>query len=108
MKFLAALAAIACYTQAAILEEERHGGKPSFSIGSHYRAPDYSQEYGEELPGADLNKQVYQFNENKQIWDQNDYEERVKVESEILVALEALKTSVNYLGYDIHTLKDRI
>ena len=34
-------------------------GKPSFGIGDHYREPDYSQEYGEVLPGADFNKQVY-------------------------------------------------
>ena len=60
------------------------------------------------LPGADFNKQVYQFNEKKQIWDQNDYEERVKVEAEILVALEALKTSVNYLNFDVSSIQDLI
>ena len=90
------------------VEASNWSGKPSFGIGGHYREPDYSQEYGEELPGADFNKQVYNFNENKQIWDQNDYEERVKVEAEILVALEALKTSVNYLGYDISSIQDKI
>ena len=44
---------------------------------------------------------MYEFNANKPIWDQNDYEERVKVEAEMLVALEALKESVVYLGHDI-------
>lgn len=112
MKFTIALAASAYAANAASLSTEGAGhgfvGKPDFSIGGHYREPDYEHEYGEELPGADFNKQVYQFNENKQIWDQNDYEERVKVEAEMLVALEALKTSVNYLGYDIHSIGDKI
>ena len=60
--------------------------------------PDYAhKQSGEKLPGADFNKQVYQFDEKKYIWDQNDYEERVKVEAELMVALEGLKTSINYL-----------
>jgi len=54
------------------------------------------------LPGADFNKQVYNFDEHKKIWHEQDYEERVKVEAEMLVALEALKESVVYLVYDIH------
>jgi len=44
---------------------------------------------------------VFEFNESKQIWDQQDYNERVKVEAEILVALEALKTSAMYIGIDV-------
>ena len=40
------------------------------------------------------------------IWDQNDYEERTKQEAELLVALEALKSSTSYLSYDIYSLKD--
>ena len=60
------------------------------------------------LPGADFNRQVYSFDENKSIWDQNDYEERVKVEAELLVALEALKSSASYLAFDVHTLEERI
>ena len=72
-----------------------------------YRKPDYSKEKsrsGEKLPGPDFNKQVYDFDERKHIWDQNDYEERVKVEAELMVALEALKSSVNYLTIDIGKL----
>ena len=34
-----------------------------------YQEPDYSKEYGEKLPGADFNKQVKQFSEDKNIWD---------------------------------------
>jgi len=73
-----------------------------------YVAPSYEHEYGEVLPGADFNKQVYNFNEAHQIWDQNDYEERVKVEAEMLVALEALKESIMYLSYDVHEIDERI
>ena len=62
--------------------------------------------YGEVLPGADFNKQVYEFDGSKPIWDQNDYEERVKVEAEMMVALEALKESVLYLGQDIKEIVD--
>ena len=51
---------------------------------------------------------MYEFDGDHNIWDQNDYEERVKVEAEMLVALEALKESVMYLGYDINDVQDRI
>lgn len=49
---------------------------------------------------------MYEFNESKPIWDQQDYNERVKVEAEILVALEALKTSAMYLGIDVREVED--
>ena len=73
-----------------------------------YVEPDYSKKYDETLPGADFNRQVYEFNTDKGIWDQNDYTERVKVEAEMLVALEALKENTMYLGYDIQELQDHI
>ena len=44
------------------------------------------------LPSGDFNKQVYHFNDQKQIWNQENYAERLKVEAEIMVTLEALKT----------------
>ena len=44
-------------------------GKPSFDIGRRHREADYSSDYGETLPGADFNRQVYRFRENRQIWD---------------------------------------
>ena len=76
-----------------------------------YQEPDYDKEYvrdGEKLPGADFNRQVFNFDERKKIWHEQDYEERVKVEAEMLVALEALKESVVYLVYDIHQVQSRI
>ena len=111
MKFLAALASTVLAARAVrdpADHQQRSAGGKSFDIGSMYRTPDYSQPYGEALPGADFNRQVYQFRENEQIWDQNDYVERVKVEAEILVALEALKTSVGYLRDDTATLDARV
>ena len=110
MKFIAALASTVLVARAVRDPEgsQQSAGGKSFDIGGMYRAPDYSQDYGEALPGADFNKQVYQFRENEQIWDQNDYVERVKAEAEMLVALEALKTSVGYLRDDTHTLVGRI
>ena len=60
-----ALTSIAIVASAVNLEAENGEatvvGKPGFSIGENYKAADYSQQYGEELPGADFNKQVYQF-----------------------------------------------
>lgn len=72
-----------------------------FDIHSMHQETDYSQPAPETLPGADFNKQVWEFDQSKNIWDQQDYNERVKAEAEILVALEALKTAVLYLGSDI-------
>ena len=80
----------------------------NYFVHPGYHTPDYTHEYGEVLPGADFNKHVYEFDGDHNIWDQNDYEERVKVEAEMLVALEALKESVMYLGYDINDVQDRI
>ena len=81
-----------------------NAGKPGFDIGSDYKEPDYSKAPPENLPGADFNKQVHDFNEDKEIWDQNDYQERVKMEAEIMVALEALKTAVSYASYDMRDI----
>jgi len=71
-------------------------GKPSFSIGSAYQEPDYTQAYQERepLPSGDFNRRVHNFDNHREIWDQKDYEERVKVEAELLVALEALKENL--------------
>lgn len=109
MKFTIALAATALAANAADLEETYPSITKSFSIGAHHKPADYeSGEYLEELPGADYNRQVYSFDTKDQIWDQQDYNERVKVEAEILVALEALKTSVSYLHFEIDSINLRI
>lgn len=85
--------------------ENYHGD--NYYTNPGYHAPSYETEYGEVLPGADFNKQVWQFNTDKQIWDQNDYEERVKVEAEMLVALEAMKDAVHDLDRDIDQIDYR-
>ena len=90
------------------------GGK-----GHHHKAPydgyfenpnhqdyDYKLPGPAELPSPDFNKQVYEFDEMRQIWHQSNYNERVKVEAEIMVSLEALKTQVRYMGEDLVNIKD--
>ena len=37
----------------------------------------------------------------KQIWHQANYQERVRVEAEVMVTLEALKTSSRYMNEDL-------
>lgn len=74
----------------------------------HYVAYDYSLPPHPTLPGPDFNKQVYEFNMKNQIWSDSDYAERVNTEAQIMVALEALKTSVNYLHASISELQSSI
>ena len=83
---------------------------PDYFNSPQYIQPDYTRlpPKGEVLPGADFNKHVYEFNGHKQIWDQNDYDKRVKVEAEMLVALEALKESVLYMKADIKEVSSRV
>ena len=66
---------------------------------------DYLRPGPDSLPGPDFNKQVYEFDETKQIWHQSNYTERVKVEAEILVTLEALKTSTRFMNEDTTAIK---
>jgi len=56
------------------------------------------------LPSADFNKAVYNFNDDKPVFDQKSYETRVRVEAELMIALEALKESVNLLDGEFQTL----
>ena len=66
---------------------------------------DYLRPGPDNLPGPDFNKQVYEFDDMKQIWHQSNYTERVKVEAEILVTLEALKTSTRFMHEDTTDIK---
>ncbi len=84
------------------------GPYQNYYVNPAYKEPSYAHDYAEKLPGADFNKQVSTFSTDSAIWDQNDYEERVKVEAEMLVSLEALKESVMYLTYDIKEVDTRI
>ena len=71
-----------------------------YFLNPEYKQYSYDRPGPDRLPGADFNKQVYEFNEMNQIWHQSNYQERVKVEAEIMVTLEALKTSVRYMTED--------
>ena len=56
------------------------------------------------LPGPDFNKHVHDFDVMKQIWEQNQYHQRVRVEADIMITLEALKTSVQYMEEDTFSI----
>ena len=71
-----------------------------------YMTPSYDHPYSEPLPGADFNSQVYHFDDTQHIWHQSDYEERVKVEAEMIVALEALKTYIHYIHHEIDEIME--
>ena len=71
----------------------------------YHQQHDYLRPGPDKLPSKDFNKQVYEYNEMKQIWHQSNYDERVKVEAEVLVTLEALKTSTRYMGEDLTDIK---
>ena len=66
-----------------------------------HQLQDYDLPGPSKLPGPDFNKHVYEFDEMKQIWHQHNYNERVKIEADIMVTLEALKTSVRYMSEDL-------
>ena len=113
MKFTIALASAIASAQASNLQAEAsqlggpYQGDAYYNYPAHHPA-DYSHNYDEVLPGADFNRQVWEFDNHGSIWDQNDYTERVKMEAQMLVALESLKESVMTLNFDITNLNGHI
>ena len=75
-----------------------------YFVNPEYKQFSYNRPGPERLPGADFNKKVYEFDETKEIWHQSNYEERVKVEAEIMTTLEALKTSVRFMNEDTENI----
>jgi len=61
----------------------------------------YDQEF---IPDMDYTHARADFNKNEYIWDQGDYEERVKIEAEVMVALEVLTDLYDRVGDDFQTL----
>ena len=57
----------------------------------------YDQEF---IPDMDYTHARAYFNPNAYIWDQGDYEERVKIEAEVMVALEVLTDLYDRVGDD--------
>jgi len=110
MKFAVALSTAFVAAQAASIEAQAGAADwptyPNYYLHDHYAEPSYDATYDEELPGADFNSHVYHFEDENMIWDQNDYTERVRVEAEMLVALEGLKETVTFLHHDIDHLND--
>ena len=59
-------------------------------------------------PSPNFNKKVYHFEEKENIFDQKDYEERVRSEADLMIALEALKQSIVYSRDDVNNLRAKI
>ena len=102
-----AVTAINLDVDAATKQQEYDQEHKSFDIGPHYQEPSYTEDYTSNFPGADYNRQVYNFDSGKNVWNQEDYNERVKVEAELLVALEALKEAATYLNADLDDIYQR-
>ncbi len=49
-----------------------------------------------------------EFAGSKNIFEQSNYENRVKIEAEMMVALEGLKEAVTYLSFDVQEVQARI
>ena len=105
MKLIPALVAVADVARSLSVGAEvsadpklDYSNDPNYFNYDRYHQPDYNQQYNRPLPGADFNKAVSSFREEEQVFDQQDYEERVKVEADLMVALEAMKTSTTYLN----------
>ena len=56
--------------EAPKVEASPYGPYPGYFDIPNHQSMDYSHSAPETLPGADFNKQVYEFDEHKQIWDQ--------------------------------------
>ena len=69
----------------------------------------YDAEYVEgKVPTGNFWDHVDDFNVWEEIWDQNEYEERVQTEAEMMIALEATREALVDLDYDIDRLEDLI
>ena len=60
------------------------------------------------VPTGDFWNKVDDLNIWEEIWDQNEYEERVQTEAELMIALEATREALVDLDYDIDRLEDLI
>ena len=49
------------------------------------------------LPSADFNQHVLDFNEDESVFNQEEYEKRLVVEADLMIALEGLKASAAFL-----------
>ena len=75
----------------------------------NYVAPDYATEWSDgSLPGPDFNKQCYEFDTCNQIWDQDEYANKVEVEAKLLVSIEALKEAIQLLKLNMAAAEQNI
>ena len=64
--------------------------------------------YISDVPTGDFWNQVDYFNEWEEIYDQEDYEERLHTEATLMIALEAMRDSLIHLDHQIDDLVDCI
>ena len=117
--------AILCAISSAVAIEHQHGVEPGYhnhiEAGQHIVPhcldciDDYSYDQhvvrdhrsNPNIPSSEYNKQVYQFEENDNVFDQKEYEVRVQNEAKLMIALEALKSSVTLIRKDIDAVRDQ-
>lgn len=61
--------------------------------------------YDGEYELNDFYHEVHEFDTCDEIWNQDDYEERLETEAELMVALEAIREALVQLDSDIHELE---
>ena len=97
------------YDEPMYVEEHYEEAPPGYFEYSDYKAPDYETEWTDgSLPSPDFNKQCYEFDTCSEIWDQDEYATRVEVEAKLLVAIEALKESVQLLKMNMAAAEQNI
>ena len=79
---------------------------PGYFDNPNHVGADYSQPYQFTLPSADFNKAVHDFNEDEAVFNQEEYEKRLVIEAELMIALEGLKSSAAYLEKEFKTLSE--
>ena len=58
------------------------------------------------MPESDFQQQVDEFDDCDEIWDQEDYEERLQTEAELMIALEAIRGTLVELDEKITQLEE--
>ena len=77
-----------------------------FSYKGHVKAENRLPSRAGPLPGADYNRRVYHFDEQKNIFDQHEYEARLSSEADLMIALEALKQTIVHLRKEVDEMRE--
>ena len=55
---------------------------------------DYGDDHIGAIPSGAYHDQVHEFDTCEEIWDQEDYEQRLETEAELMIALEAIREAL--------------